>query len=143
MHTDARPLALPDGSVVHSDPEVHSGDPVFVGTRVPARTFVEYQEGGYTLDDFLNHFPSVRREQAVALLKLSISTFHIAELSMEPQDNLKVNLQKAINTHEDAMAAVADVLDHSPDPVYAEMLETLKRNVEMLRAQAARTPPDA
>jgi len=62
---------------------------------------------------------------------------------MEPQDNLKVNLQKAINTHEDAMAAVADVLDHSPDPVYAEMLETLKRNVEMLRAQAAQTPPDA
>jgi hypothetical protein len=67
----------------------------------------------------------------------------VQELSMEPQDNLKVNLQKAINTHEDAMAAVADVLDHSPDPVYAEMLETLKRNVERLRAQAAQTPPDA
>lgn len=62
---------------------------------------------------------------------------------MEPQDNLKVNLQKAINTHEDAMASVADVLDYSQDPVYAEMLETLKRNVEMLRAAAARTPPDA
>ncbi len=62
---------------------------------------------------------------------------------MEPQDNLKVNLQKAINTHEDAMASVADVLDYSQDPVYAEMLETLKRNVEMLRAAAAQTPPDA
>lgn len=62
---------------------------------------------------------------------------------MEPQDNLKVNLQKAINTHEDAMSAVADVLDHSQDPVYEEMLRTLERNVEMLRAAAGRTPPDA
>jgi uncharacterized protein (DUF433 family) len=143
MHTDSRPLALTDGSVVHSDPDIHGGDLVFVGTRVPVRSFVEYLEGGYTLDAFLDHFPSVRREQVVALLTRSISTYHTAELSMEPQDNLKVNLQKAINTHEDAMAAVADVLDHSPDPVYSEMLETLKRNVEMLRAQAARTPPDA
>ncbi|HEX8452506.1 MAG TPA: DUF433 domain-containing protein [Longimicrobium sp.] len=143
MDKDARPLTLPDGSVVHSDPDVHSGDPVFVGTRVPVQSLVEYLEGGYTLEEFLDHFPSVRREQAVALLKLSTSTFHIAEHSMEPQDNLKVNLQKAINTHEDAMAAVADVLAHSPDPVYSEMLTTLKRNVEMLRAQAAKTPPDA
>jgi uncharacterized protein (DUF433 family) len=66
---DARSLALPDGSVVHSDPEVHSGTPVFVGTRVPVQTFVEYLEGGYDLDEFLDHFPSVRREQAIAFLE--------------------------------------------------------------------------
>jgi uncharacterized protein (DUF433 family) len=66
---DARPIALPDGSVVHSDPEVHSGAPVFVGTRVPVQTFVEYLEGGYDLDEFLDHFPSVRREQAIAFLE--------------------------------------------------------------------------
>jgi hypothetical protein len=104
---------------------------------------VEYLEGGYSLDTFVDHSPSVRREQVVALLTRLNSTHQTAELSMEPQDNLKVNLQKAINTHEDAMAAVADVLAHSPDPVYSEMLESLKRNVEMLRAQAAQTPPDA
>jgi uncharacterized protein (DUF433 family) len=69
MDTDSRPLSLPNGSVVHSDPEVHSGAPVFVGTRVPVDTFLEYIEGGYTLDVFLDHFPSVRREQAVAFLK--------------------------------------------------------------------------
>lgn len=69
MDTDFRPLSLPNGSVVHSDPEVHSGAPVFVGTRVPVDTFLEYIEGGYTLDVFLDHFPSVRREQAVAFLK--------------------------------------------------------------------------
>jgi uncharacterized protein (DUF433 family) len=66
---DDRPIALPDGSVVHSDPEIHSGTPVFVGTRVPVRTFVEYLEGGYDLDEFLDHFPSVRREQAVAFIE--------------------------------------------------------------------------
>lgn len=70
MHnTDTRPLALPDGRVVHTDPEIHSGAPVFVGTRVPVQTFVEYIEGGYDLDEFLDHFPSVRREQAVAFLE--------------------------------------------------------------------------
>ena len=66
---DARPLALADGSVVHSDPEIHSGTPVFVGTRVPVQSFLEYLEGGYDLDEFLDHFPSVRREQAIAFLE--------------------------------------------------------------------------
>lgn len=66
---DSRPIALPDGSVVHSHPDVHSGAPVFVGTRVPVQTFLEYIEGGYDLDEFLDHFPSVRREQAIAFLE--------------------------------------------------------------------------
>jgi uncharacterized protein (DUF433 family) len=66
---DSRPLALADSSVVHSDPEIHSGAPVFVGTRVPVQTFLEYLEGGYDLDEFLDHFPSVRREQAIAFLE--------------------------------------------------------------------------
>jgi uncharacterized protein (DUF433 family) len=69
MTTDPRPLALADGSVVHSDPEVHSGTPVFVGTRVPVQIFLDYLEGGYDLDEFLDHFPSVRREQAIASLE--------------------------------------------------------------------------
>ncbi|MCW5848844.1 MAG: DUF433 domain-containing protein [Anaerolineae bacterium] len=63
-----QPVALADGSVVHSDPEVHSGAPVFVGTRVPVQTLIDYLEGGYTLDEFLDNFPSVRREQAIAFL---------------------------------------------------------------------------
>jgi len=66
--SDPRPVALPNGSVVHSDPEIHSGEPVFVGTRVPVQTFVEWLEGGYDLDEFLDNFPSVRREQAIAFL---------------------------------------------------------------------------
>ena len=66
---DSRPLYTSDGSVVHSDPDIHSGTPVFVGTRVPVQTFIEYLEGGYDIDEFLDNFPSVRREQAMAFLE--------------------------------------------------------------------------
>ena len=57
--------------LIHSDPEILGGTPVFVGTRVPVRTFLEYLEHGHPLDVFLDHFPSVRREQAVAVLELA------------------------------------------------------------------------
>jgi len=66
---DSRPVALPDGSVVHSDPEILSGTPVFVGTRVPVQTLIEYIEGGYSLDEFLENFPTVRREQVNSFLE--------------------------------------------------------------------------
>jgi uncharacterized protein (DUF433 family) len=56
-------------SVVHSDPQIMSGVPVFVGTRVPFRALIDYLEGGHTLDEFLDDFPSVTREQAVAALE--------------------------------------------------------------------------
>ena len=56
-------------SVVHSDPEILSGTPVFVGTRVPFRALVDYLEGGHPLSDFLDDFPTVTREQAVAALE--------------------------------------------------------------------------
>ena len=59
--------------VVHSDPEILSGTPVFVGTRVPVQSLFDYIEGGDTLDEFLRQFPSVRREQAVAALELARS----------------------------------------------------------------------
>lgn len=55
-------------SVVHRDPEILSGTPVFVGARVPAQSLFDYLEGGDTLDEFLRQFPSVRREQALAAL---------------------------------------------------------------------------
>lgn len=56
-------------SVVSSSPEVMGGTPVFAGTRVPLETFIEYLEGGESIDDFLEGFPSVTREQAVAFLE--------------------------------------------------------------------------
>jgi uncharacterized protein (DUF433 family) len=57
--------------VIHTDPNILSGTPVFVGTRVPAHSLFDYLEGGETLDEFLHQFPSVTREQAIAALDLA------------------------------------------------------------------------
>ena len=56
-------------STVHSDPEILGGTPVFVGTRVPLRNLIDYLERGYSLEEFLEEFPSVAREQAVSALE--------------------------------------------------------------------------
>jgi uncharacterized protein (DUF433 family) len=63
-------LLMPNQRVVHSDPDILGGVPVFVGTRVPVKTLFDYLEAGDALDEFLNDFPSVTREQAVAALEL-------------------------------------------------------------------------
>lgn len=63
-------MALPS-HVVHSDPDILGGTPVFVGTRVPVRTLLDYLEAGDSLEVFLDHFPSVSREQAIATLELA------------------------------------------------------------------------
>ena len=55
--------------IVQSDPEVVSGTPVFVGTRVPAQALLDYLEGGETIEEFLDDFPSVSREQVIAFLE--------------------------------------------------------------------------
>jgi uncharacterized protein (DUF433 family) len=56
---------------IHSDPEILGGTPVFVGTRVPVQTLLDYLGAGDPLDEFLDNFPSVSREQAVAVLELA------------------------------------------------------------------------
>ncbi|MGD0411349.1 MAG: DUF433 domain-containing protein [Verrucomicrobiota bacterium] len=56
-------------AVVVIDPEIMSGEPCFVGTRVPVRALLDYIEGGETLDDFLEQYPTVSRKQAVAFLE--------------------------------------------------------------------------
>ena len=55
--------------VVHSDREILGGTPVFTGTRVPLRNLIDYLEKGHSLDEFLDAFPSVSREQAIAVLE--------------------------------------------------------------------------
>jgi uncharacterized protein (DUF433 family) len=60
---------MPAKRVVHSDPKIMSGIPVFVGTRVPVQSLFDYLEGGDTLDEFLRQFPTVTREQAIAALE--------------------------------------------------------------------------
>lgn len=55
--------------IIHSDPLILGGTPVFVGTRVPPDALFDYLEAGHTLDEFLSDFPSVPRELAVEALK--------------------------------------------------------------------------
>lgn len=55
--------------VISRDPNVMGGTPVFRDTRVPVQTLLDYLEGGETIDDFLNGFPSVSREQVITLLE--------------------------------------------------------------------------
>lgn len=57
--------------VIHSDPDILGGTLVFVGTRVPMKTLLDYLEAGDPLDEFLDHFPSVSRKQAVGVLELA------------------------------------------------------------------------
>ena len=55
--------------VVHSDPEIMGGTPVFVGTRVPLQNLIDYLEGGESIEDFLDGFPSVQRAQVIAVIE--------------------------------------------------------------------------
>jgi uncharacterized protein (DUF433 family) len=57
--------------LIHTDPEVLGGTPVFAGTRVPIGALLDYLEAGDTLNEFLDHFPTVTREQAIAVLELA------------------------------------------------------------------------
>lgn len=56
-------------SSVYSDPDILGGTPVFVGTRVPVQALIDYIEGGHSLQQFLDDFPSVTRELAIAVLE--------------------------------------------------------------------------
>ena len=57
--------------VIHSDPDILGGTPVFAGTRVPFRNLIDYLEWGYSIDEFLDSFPSVSRDQAIAALEVA------------------------------------------------------------------------
>lgn len=62
-------------AVVVSDPEIMHGTPCFQGTRVPFKSLIDYLEGGYSLDEFVEQFPSVSREQAIQALEEAKDSF--------------------------------------------------------------------
>jgi uncharacterized protein (DUF433 family) len=68
-HEIAARLLAQESSVVSADPTVMSGAPVFRGTRVLVQTLIEHLEAGDSIDDFLEGFPSVTREQVIAFLE--------------------------------------------------------------------------
>jgi len=62
---------MKEEEIIQSDPEILGGTPVFTGTRVPIRSLFAHLEGGDSIDDFLEGFPSVRWDQVTALLEIS------------------------------------------------------------------------
>ena len=70
---------LGTNSVIVRNPEILGGTPVFRGTRVPFQTLLDYLEGGQTLDEFLDDFPTVTREVAVHALEHA-KTLVVSEL---------------------------------------------------------------
>ena len=62
---------MKEAEIIHSDPAILGGTPVFTGTRVPISSLFAHLEGGDSIDDFLEGFPSVRRDQVIALLEMS------------------------------------------------------------------------
>jgi uncharacterized protein (DUF433 family) len=60
---------IEQASVVIKDPDIRGGTPIFRGTRVPFSTLLDYLEGGDTLDEFLDDFPTVSRDAAIAALE--------------------------------------------------------------------------
>jgi uncharacterized protein (DUF433 family) len=66
-------------SIISRDPEVLGGTPVFVGTRVPIRVLLEHLEAGARIDDFLDDYPSVSRDQAIGLLDLVIEKLSVID----------------------------------------------------------------
>jgi uncharacterized protein (DUF433 family) len=62
-------MNVTDLNIVHSDPEIMGGTPVFVGTRVPLQSLIDYLEGGESIEDFLDGFPSVKRDQVLAVIE--------------------------------------------------------------------------
>ena len=62
-------MATAKQALITSTPDILGGTPVFRGTRVPVQTLIEYLEGGQTIDEFLDGFPTVSREQVIAFLE--------------------------------------------------------------------------
>ena len=55
--------------IIQSNPEIMGGTPVFVGSRVPLQNLIDYLEGGESVEDFLEAFPAVKREQVIAVIE--------------------------------------------------------------------------
>lgn len=69
-----------EAQIISRSPDIMSGTPVFAGTRVPVQTMIDYLAGGHPLDEFLDDFPTVRREQALELLQRVKEMFADAQI---------------------------------------------------------------
>lgn len=71
-------------SIIQSSPEVLGGTPVFAGTRVPVQTLLDYLQAGQRIDDFLDDFPTVSRQQVLEVLELAKHALLVASAESAP-----------------------------------------------------------
>lgn len=74
MRVSAAKKMMKPEQVINQDPDIHGGTPVFTGTRVPIQSLIDHLKAGDSLDYFLEGFPSVSREQAIAFLEFALTT---------------------------------------------------------------------
>lgn len=110
---------MTDRRIIQTDPDILGGTPVFTGTRVPIRNLIDYLAGGHSLDGFLDDFPSVTREQAIAALNAAGETLNRSVRS-DLRPLLWQHLGAAIDMLENAIVACPDVLwgDRAQQPEY-------------------------
>ena len=63
--------------LIEHSPDVLGDTPVFVGTRVPVRALIDYIEGGHSLEDFLDDFPTINRDQAIGVFEMMRNAIHL------------------------------------------------------------------
>jgi len=97
--------------LIERDPEKMSGTPVFSGTRVPIKHLFDYLEGGDTLEEFLNQFPSVNRDQALAVLSASRESLLNASTSRQARLELMGEAAKDEMFMADLKATLEDFRD--------------------------------
>jgi uncharacterized protein (DUF433 family) len=83
MSLEFRRRKMAEHRVVHRHPEILSGEPVFVGTRVPVQALVDYLEEGDTIESFLDAFPTINREQVIGFIEQATRAL-IAQLPRAP-----------------------------------------------------------
>ena len=74
-------------AMINQDPDIHGGEPVFMGTRVPIKSLIDHLKAGESLDDFLDGFTSVSREQAIAFLEFALETVFETINTIKSEDN--------------------------------------------------------
>lgn len=74
-------------AMINQNPNIHGGEPVFIGTRVPIKSLIDHLKAGESLDDFLDGFPSVSREQAIAFLEFALETVFETLNTIKSEDN--------------------------------------------------------
>jgi len=109
-----------DKSVISCDPDIMSGALCFTGTRVPVKNLFDYLEGDASIEDFLEDFPSIRREQVIAALKESLGGMRLrfpAQLAEFDSDIWDAQIES------DAAAGKLDALAEEALAEYAAVLD--------------------